>query len=86
MRDGTRAAALVQQLERLPAGEDPALLATLAAAYAETGRFPEAVTTRSGPCALPPLGATAHSSLRCRPNSVRMETSQPYRESTIGAE
>jgi len=43
IRNGTRAVELAQQAERLSGGKDPALLGTLAAAYAEAGRFAEAV-------------------------------------------
>jgi hypothetical protein len=42
-----RSLALAQELVRLTDGTDPALLATLAAAYAETGNFADAVTTTS---------------------------------------
>ena len=45
IRDGARAVQLAQQAERISAGKDPVLLGTLAAAYAEAGRFAEAVAT-----------------------------------------
>jgi tetratricopeptide (TPR) repeat protein len=45
IRDGARAVQLAQQAERLSGGKDPALLGTLAAAYAETGQFTDAVAT-----------------------------------------
>ena len=45
VRNGPRAVELAQQARRLPSGENPAVLSTLAAAYAEAGRFPEAVAT-----------------------------------------
>ncbi len=45
LRDGDRAVALTQQAERLGGGESPQILDTLAAAYAEAGRYPEAVET-----------------------------------------
>jgi protein O-mannosyl-transferase len=41
-RNGAKAAELAQQLSDASGGSDPALLATLAAAYAETGRFADA--------------------------------------------
>ena len=50
LRDGAAAVDLGRKAERLSAGRDPNVLGTLAAAYAETGRFPEAVSTaRSAP-------------------------------------
>ncbi len=45
VRNGPRAVELAQQAERLPGGANPSVLGTLAAAYAEAGRFPEAVAT-----------------------------------------
>jgi Flp pilus assembly protein TadD len=45
VRNGGRAVELAQQAERLSGGKDPSILGTLAAAYAEAGRFPEAVAT-----------------------------------------
>ena len=45
VRNGARAVELAQQAERVSGGKDPALLGTLAAAYAEAGRFPDAVAT-----------------------------------------
>jgi Flp pilus assembly protein TadD len=45
VRNGTRAVALAEQVERLSGGRDPMINMTLAAAYAETGRFAEAVAT-----------------------------------------
>ena len=43
LRNGPKALALARQLARLSGGNNPALLDTLAAAYAESGQFPEAV-------------------------------------------
>jgi protein O-mannosyl-transferase len=45
VRNGARAVELAQQAERLSEGRNPAILGTLAAAYAEAGRFTEAVAT-----------------------------------------
>jgi tetratricopeptide (TPR) repeat protein len=45
VRNGTRAVALAGQVEQLSGGRDPVITMTLAAAYAEAGRFPEAVAT-----------------------------------------
>ena len=43
IRNGTKALALARQLDRLSRGNNPVILDTLAAAYAETGQFPEAI-------------------------------------------
>jgi protein O-mannosyl-transferase len=44
-RDGARAVALAKHANRLNNGRDPVINVTLAAAYAEMGRFPEAIKT-----------------------------------------
>ena len=45
VRNGVKAVALVEQVEQFTQGGNPLVLDALAAAYAETGRFPEAVAT-----------------------------------------
>jgi len=44
-RNGPRAVTLAEQADRLSGGQDPMIVGTLAAAYAESGRFPEAIAT-----------------------------------------
>jgi tetratricopeptide (TPR) repeat protein len=45
IRNGTKAVELAQQTDKLSGGSNPGIAATLAAAYAEAGQFPEAMTT-----------------------------------------
>jgi tetratricopeptide (TPR) repeat protein len=45
LRDGPKAVELAQRAVKLSAGRSPQILDTLAAAYAEAGRFPDAVAT-----------------------------------------
>jgi tetratricopeptide (TPR) repeat protein len=45
VRNGDRAVELAQQAERLSGGKNSSILGTLAAAYAEAGRFTDAVAT-----------------------------------------
>ena len=45
LRDGKKAVELAQQAVQLSSGNAPEILDTLAAAYAEAGRFPEAIET-----------------------------------------
>jgi tetratricopeptide (TPR) repeat protein len=45
LRDGNKAVALAQRANQLTGDSNPAILGTLAAAYAEAGQFPEAVET-----------------------------------------
>jgi len=51
-RDGAQALALAERATALSAGQDTAVLDTLAAAYAETGRFAQAVETAQRASAL----------------------------------
>jgi tetratricopeptide (TPR) repeat protein len=43
VRNGAKAIELARRVEQLTGGKNPPVLGTLAAAYAEAGRFPEAV-------------------------------------------
>jgi tetratricopeptide (TPR) repeat protein len=45
LRDGAKAVALARRANQLTGDGNPVVLGTLAAAYAEAGRFPEAVET-----------------------------------------
>ena len=45
IRNGREAVELAERAVRLSGGQQPAILDTLAAAYAEAGRFPDAVQT-----------------------------------------
>jgi tetratricopeptide (TPR) repeat protein len=47
LRDGVQAVLLAERAVQLSGGREPAILDTLAAAYAEAGRFPEAVQITS---------------------------------------
>jgi len=53
LRNGQKAVELAQQAERLGGDESPQVLDTLAAAYAEAGRYPEAVETVRQALSLP---------------------------------
>ena len=45
VRNGTKAVELAEQTDQLSDEKNPVMAATLAAAYAEAGRFPEAIMT-----------------------------------------
>jgi tetratricopeptide (TPR) repeat protein len=45
LRNGTKAVGLAERANTLAGGKNPVILATLAAAYAEAGKFPEAIET-----------------------------------------
>ena len=76
VRNGPQAVGLAERAARLSAPDDPTLLDTLAAAYAEAGRFAEAVRTaeRAAALATQPLAAT----LRAR--VALYEAGQAFRE------
>ena len=57
VRNGEKAVALATRLNDLAQGKDPKILRTLAAAYAETGRFAEASSTAKRALALPSTGS-----------------------------
>jgi tetratricopeptide (TPR) repeat protein len=52
IRDGSKAVTLAEKANELSHGADPQILRTLAAAYAETGRYPEAISTAQKALAL----------------------------------
>jgi len=66
LRNGPQAVALAQQANQLAGGENPIILRTLAAAYAEAGRFPEAVETakRALQLAAPPSNPALADAIR----------------------
>jgi tetratricopeptide (TPR) repeat protein len=45
IRDGAKAIELAERANQLVKGQDPIITLTLAAAYAEAGRFPDAIRT-----------------------------------------
>ena len=66
VRKGARAVELAQEADRLSGGKNPAVLGTLAAAYAEAGRLPQAITTaqRALEMATAQTNSVQHESLR----------------------
>lgn len=64
VRNGTEAVALAGRLNQLANGADPKILRTLAAAYAEAGRFPEAVATAKQALALAQSNAALENELQ----------------------
>jgi superkiller protein 3 len=64
LRNGPKALALAKLLVRLSGGSNPALLDTLAAAYAETGQFPEAIDAAQRALALSQNNAALADTLR----------------------
>ncbi len=81
VRDGSRAVQFAERANDLTRGQSPLVLATLAAAYAEAGRFPEA--TRTAEKALELASTTGANSL-VEPIRAQLESYQagePTRQS-----
>jgi tetratricopeptide (TPR) repeat protein len=80
LRNGQKAVELAQQAEQLSGGISPEILDTLAAAFAEAGRYPEAVETVRQALSLP---ATQNNQPLADAIQTRLklyETHSPYRE------
>jgi tetratricopeptide (TPR) repeat protein len=79
-RDGPTAVALAQQAARLSESRNPAILGTLAAAYAEVGRFPEALATAQRALDLAALQTNSAQAKSLRANITLYQTGSPLRE------
>jgi tetratricopeptide (TPR) repeat protein len=64
MRNGSEGIALAEKANELSGNKDPRTLRTLAAAYAEGGRFPEAITTAKQALGLAPAQSKLGNELR----------------------
>jgi tetratricopeptide (TPR) repeat protein len=81
IRDGAEAVALAERAVTLSQGRQPAILATLAAAYAEAGRFAEALQTAEGASA---MAAEQHQSALAESIKAKLtlyRAGLPFRES-----
>jgi hypothetical protein len=76
LRNGAEAATLAAHAVQLTSGNEPAILATLAAAYAETGRFDKAVELeqRATDLATQQGNASLAATLRARLAPLRAKT------------
>jgi tetratricopeptide (TPR) repeat protein len=80
IREGTEAIAMANRAQQLTGGQDAAILDTLSAAYAEAGRFPQAIETEQQAIARAaqqgklPLATTLKAHLK------RYESNTPLRE------
>ena len=82
LRNAARAVELAQQAAGLSGLSEPAVLDTLAAAYAEAGRYPEAIRTAEQALAIATAqhNATLQEAIRAR---IRLyQAGAPYRETT----
>jgi tetratricopeptide (TPR) repeat protein len=82
VRDGVQAVGLAARAEQITGGRNPVFVATLAAAYAEVGRFPEAVATAERALRLATARGKAELSERLRTQVALYQTGAPYREAS----
>ena len=80
LRDGVKAIKLAQQANQLGGGENPIILHTLAAAYAETGRFSEAEETAEKALRLAESQADAAMAEAIRKEIALYRSGSPIRE------
>ena len=83
LRNGEEAVEIARRADQLSGGREPAILGTLAAAYAEAGRFSEALQT-----ARKALDLAAQQNKQPLAKSIRAqirlyESGRPYRESAL---
>lgn len=80
VRDGAQAVVLAARAEQISGGRNPEFVATLAAAYAEVGRFPEAVASAERALRLATARGRAELAERLRTQVAFYQTGAPYRE------
>ena len=82
LRDGAEAVGLAARAEQLSGGRNPRFAATLAAAYAEVGRFPDAVATAAQALRLATTQGRAELAERLRSELALYESGTPYRDAS----
>ena len=80
VRDGARAVALAEGANRMAGGKDAMLLGTLAAGYAEAGRFEEAVRTAQVALELAQAAGQAAQARQIQERLRLYQASRPYHE------
>ena len=82
VRDGVQAVVLATRAERISGGRNPGFVATLAAAYAEVGLFPEAVATAERALRLATAQGKAARAERLRAQVALYQAGAPHREAS----
>jgi tetratricopeptide (TPR) repeat protein len=80
LRNGTEAVTLAEHAVELTSGRDAAMLATLAAAYAETGRFDKAVELEKRAADLATQQGNAPLAATLRARLTQLEAKTPIRQ------
>ncbi len=82
-RDGARAVQLAEQALKLSNSRNPIIFRTLAAAYAESGRFPEAIETARRGAELANSQGNAGLAADLQTNIVLYEAARPLRDPSL---
>ena len=80
VRNGPEALSLAEKAKQLSGGNDPGVLDTLSAAYAENGRFDEAAATEQQAIALAAQQEDRSLNARLKAHMARYERKEPLRE------
>ena len=80
LRNGTEAVTLAGHAVDLTSGRDPVLLATLAAAYAEAGRFDKAVELEQRATGLATRQGNASLAATLRARLTQLQANMPIRQ------
>jgi tetratricopeptide (TPR) repeat protein len=84
IRDGARAVGFAQEAVQLSAGREPLFLRTLAAAYAESGRFSEAIVVAQQAAGIANMQAKPEMAKRLESDLVFFRGNLPLRENPPG--
>jgi protein O-mannosyl-transferase len=84
IRDGARAVGLAEEAVRLSGGREPLFLRTLAAAYAESGRFSEAIAVAQQAVGIAKMQAKPDMAQRLNGDLVHFRGNLPLRENSPG--
>ena len=85
VRDGARSVELAEKANQSAGGKDPGILDTLAAAYAEAGRFNDAVRTAAKAIELARGGGQTEAARRIETRLQLYQSGGRYREGATGA-
>jgi tetratricopeptide (TPR) repeat protein len=80
LRDGSRAVGFAEQAVQLSGGREPQFIRTLAAAYAESGRFSEAVAVAQQAAVMATMQGKADLANRLKKDLVLYRELQPMRD------
>ena len=83
IRDGTRAVGFAQEAVQLTGGREPRFLRTLAAAYAESGRFSEALAVAQQAAVIATMQGKTDVSNRLKNDLVLYRGRQPVRDPSL---